>query len=115
MIPRIVIVTIPQDAQFWFLCAYSFIFRLWQAEDGSEVARMKHDDTVRGAEFSADGSRILTWSGGTARLWDFGVDYDFPLEHLPLRVEVMTGTTMNDFGAVRTLSIDEWKRKKASV
>nr|VFK54780.1 MAG: hypothetical protein BECKTUN1418F_GA0071002_10556 [Candidatus Kentron sp. TUN]VFK59188.1 MAG: hypothetical protein BECKTUN1418E_GA0071001_10526 [Candidatus Kentron sp. TUN] len=63
--------------------------------------------------FSADESRILTWSDdGTARLWDFGVDYDFPVAHLPLQVEVMTGTAMNDFGAVRTLRAEEWKRKR---
>nr|VFJ52596.1 MAG: hypothetical protein BECKFW1821B_GA0114236_101247 [Candidatus Kentron sp. FW]VFJ54361.1 MAG: hypothetical protein BECKFW1821A_GA0114235_104717 [Candidatus Kentron sp. FW] len=48
----------------------------------------------------------------TTHLWDFSVDYDFPVEHLPLQVEVVTGTTMNDHGAVRTLSAEEWKRKK---
>jgi WD40 repeat protein len=31
---------------------------------------MKHEDRVRGARFTTDGQRILTWSeDGTARLW----------------------------------------------
>ncbi|VFN00135.1 MAG: hypothetical protein BECKG1743D_GA0114223_104975 [Candidatus Kentron sp. G] len=77
-----------------------------------QFVRMNHGD-VNGVEFSPDGSRILTWSNdGTASLWDFGVDYDFPVAHLPLQVEVMTGTTMNDHGAVSALSTEEWKRKK---
>nr|VFJ63187.1 MAG: hypothetical protein BECKDK2373C_GA0170839_110414 [Candidatus Kentron sp. DK] len=74
---------------------------------------MNHDGRVDGAEFSTDESLILTWSEDkTARLWDFGVDYDFPVEHLPLQVEVMTGTAMNDHGAVSALSAREWQRKK---
>ncbi|VFN00129.1 MAG: hypothetical protein BECKG1743D_GA0114223_104972 [Candidatus Kentron sp. G] len=73
---------------------------------------MDHDGYVHDAAFSTDASRILTWSGNTAHLWDLSVDYDFPLEHLSLQVEVMTGTTMNDHGAVSALSAQEWKRKK---
>nr|VFJ63416.1 MAG: hypothetical protein BECKFW1821C_GA0114237_10046 [Candidatus Kentron sp. FW] len=78
--------------------------RLWWAEDGTQVARIDHYGTVLGAEFSADGSRILTWTRNMAHLWGFGVDYDLPAEYLPLQVEVMTGTTMDYHGAVRTLS-----------
>nr|VFJ75529.1 MAG: hypothetical protein BECKFW1821C_GA0114237_107911 [Candidatus Kentron sp. FW] len=75
---------------------------------------MKHKHRLLGTEFSADESLILTWSeDGMVHLWDFGVDYDFPSEHLPLQVEVMTGTIMNDYGAVKTLSAEEWKRKHA--
>nr|VFK32167.1 MAG: hypothetical protein BECKMB1821G_GA0114241_11046 [Candidatus Kentron sp. MB]VFK34602.1 MAG: hypothetical protein BECKMB1821I_GA0114274_107714 [Candidatus Kentron sp. MB] len=73
---------------------------------------MNHGD-VNGVEFSPDESRILTWSpDGTASLWDLSVDYDFPVAHIPLQVEVMTGTTMNDYGAVSALSTEEWKKKK---
>jgi WD40 repeat protein len=31
---------------------------------------MKHEGSVRGAQFSPDGSRILSWSENTLRLWD---------------------------------------------
>ena len=93
--------------------------RLWR-NDGVELARMTHDDWVRGAAFSADESRILTWSGSndsnnsdnTVRLWAFGVD-DFPQTHLPLRVEVITGTVIDDLGNVSALTAEEWKEKKA--
>ena len=54
----------------------------------------------------------LTRADYAAHLWDFSVDDDFPVEHLPLQVEVMTRTAMNDHGEVRTLSAEEWMRKK---
>nr|VFJ71449.1 MAG: hypothetical protein BECKFW1821B_GA0114236_12221 [Candidatus Kentron sp. FW] len=86
--------------------------RLWRAEDGAELSRMGHDDVV-GAAFSKDETRILTWSrNNTARLWDVGADYDFPLEYLALRVEVLTGTTMDRIGNVEFLKPEEWKAKK---
>ena len=86
--------------------------RLWRS-DGAELARMGHDGIILGAAFSADESRILTWSRDrTARLWAFGVD-DFPQTHLPLRVEVITGTVIDDLGNVSALTAEEWKRKKA--
>ncbi len=60
--------------------------RLWSAEDGSKLAILAHEPArsastdigptrvarrLRGADFSSDGERILTWSNdGTARLWD---------------------------------------------
>ncbi len=50
----------------------------------------------------------LLWSeDGTARLWDISADYDFPGEHLPLLVEVMTGTSMDDMGNVTVLNPEE--------
>ena len=72
-----------------------------------------HDGRVLGAAFSADESRILTWSWDrTARLWAFGVD-DFPPVYLLLRVEVITGTAMDHLGNVRVLKAEEWKERKA--
>ncbi len=74
---------------------------------------MKHKKSVNGAVFSRDESRILTWSDdGTARLWEVGADYDFPPEHLPLLVEVATGTTMDDSGNVSVISKDQWEERK---
>jgi WD40 repeat protein len=74
---------------------------------------MKHEGSVSGAVFSKDESRILTWSKhSTARLWNIDADYDFPKEHLPLLVEVCTGTAMDDFGNVRALNKEEWETRK---
>ena len=74
---------------------------------------MKHEKSVYGALFSKDESRILTWSAdGTARLWDIGTDYDFPNEHLPLLLEVATGTIMDDYGNISVLSKEDWETKK---
>jgi WD40 repeat protein len=45
--------------------------RLWDLDSGKELAVFSHDAGVSGARFSADGTRVLTYSGidGSARLW----------------------------------------------
>jgi WD40 repeat protein len=60
---------------FWLLCLLLFaVFAPTAAQDNvvSKPARvLLHDDNVWGAAWSADGSRILSWSkDGTARIWD---------------------------------------------
>ncbi|RMD52511.1 MAG: hypothetical protein D6828_05635, partial [Nitrospirae bacterium] len=87
--------------------------RLWDAKNGSLIATMKHDSEVYDALFNRDETRILSWSEDkTVRLWNIQADYDFPKEHLPLLVEVMTGTKMDDYGNVTVLSKDEWEKRK---
>jgi len=51
---------------------------------------------------------------GTARVWDWDIaaDYDFPPEHLPLLVEVATGTAMDDAGNVSALNKDQWEERR---
>jgi len=44
--------------------------RLWDSESGAQLFVMHHDWGVETAEFSSDGNRILTHSGGNAYLWD---------------------------------------------
>jgi WD40 repeat protein len=55
--------------------------RLWDASTGRELVAMRHDESIQGAAFSPDESRILSWSGNcsrgpftcktaTVRLWD---------------------------------------------
>jgi WD40 repeat protein len=76
---------------------------------------MKHRRSVRGVAFNNDETRILSWSGdGTAKLWDVEVDEDFPSKHLPLIVKVATGTSMDDYGNIITLSKKEWEEYKAN-
>ena len=44
---------------------------LWDAASGLQVAVLMHDDAVSSAEFSPDGSRVVTGSyDKTARVWD---------------------------------------------
>ncbi|MEM7530953.1 MAG: CHAT domain-containing protein [Chloroflexota bacterium] len=43
---------------------------LWQATDGKKIASLEgHTTQVKGAIFSVDGQRILTWAGNTAHMW----------------------------------------------
>ena len=89
--------------------------RLWDATDGSPIGQpMIHEQDVNGAVFNKDETRILTRSDDrTARLWDIEVDTDFPKSHLSLMVKVATGTSMDDYGNVITLSKNEWEEYKA--
>jgi WD40 repeat protein len=88
--------------------------RLWNAEDGAAIGQpMKHEGYVKGAAYISENNRILTWSDdGTARFWDCGSDLDFPADKLVLQVEVLTGTTMDDFGNITALDYESWKNKR---
>ena len=78
-----------------------------------KMAEMKHDGSVYGARFNRDETFILSWSWDkTVRLWNIAADYDFTNEHLPLMINVMTGTKMDDYGNVTALSEEEWKKQK---
>jgi WD40 repeat protein len=91
--------------------------RLWNARDGTPATKpMKHEDTIWGAKFNADESLILSYGDdGTARLWSgINADYDFPSEYLPLLVEVLTGTTLNENNELKLLSKEEWDSRKRS-
>ena len=83
---------------------------IWHAQDGTLFKTLTHDKPVLGAIFNEDDSQVLTLSeDGIVRLWDIGADYDFPKESLPLLVQVMTGTTINELGNVRGLKQGEWE------
>ncbi|MBO8086054.1 MAG: hypothetical protein J7D61_08435 [Marichromatium sp.] len=58
--------------------------RLWGLRTGRELAVFSHDGPVSGARFSADGSRVLTYSArdGSARLWSVA-----PADGLSFRLE----------------------------
>lgn len=50
---------------------------------------------------------IRTWGKDGARLWHIQADFDFPNVHLPLFVEVVTGTVVNDFGNMTILRYEK--------
>ena len=74
---------------------------------------MRHKNMGIGAIFSSDGTKILTWGDyNSAQLWHLDVDYDFPPEHLPLFVEVATGTAVDDYDNFRFLNSQEWEERR---
>ena len=69
--------------------------------------------------FNADETRILTWSGfpfggsGTARLWDIGVDWDYPNDKIKLQIMALTGTKFNTTTMeIEVIEPDEWRKIK---
>lgn len=48
----------------------------------------------------------------TARLWHVQADYDYPKKYLPLLVEVVTGTVMDDLGNVTALTPEAWLERR---
>ena len=94
----------------------------------SHDARIAFFETPQGilAIDTRDGSRVpislrgaLDWlsandrwaiSGGT--LVDLGADFDFPAQHVPLLLEVLTGTQLDEGGSVHFLSAQDWSRKR---
>jgi hypothetical protein len=88
--------------------------RLWDAKAVTPVGQpLRHSSSVQGASFNRDSSLILTWSlNHTAWLWQAKTDTDFPPEHLPLLLEVITGTTMDDAGNLTVLNPGEWEKRK---
>ena len=75
---------------------------------------MVHKDEVNGATFNADETQILTWSkDGTAKVWDIGVDWDYPIDKIKLQVWALTGTRLNTTTMeIEVIEPDEWRKTK---
>lgn len=43
--------------------------RVWDAANGRELSRFRHDDYVAGGFLSDDGKQVLSWSMGSLRCW----------------------------------------------
>lgn len=87
--------------------------RLWRATDGNGVGRvLRHDGPVMGATFADNTKNILTWTNESAYLWSAEADFDFPSDNASLLIEVLTGTAMDKFGNIRTLSGNDWITQK---
>ena len=75
--------------------------------------KMVHEKSVIGAIFNTDETRILTWSGNTVKLWDIGLDLDFPDDKIKLQVWALTGTRFNtNTMEIEFLEPDEWRKIK---
>ncbi|MCP5103144.1 MAG: hypothetical protein GY950_07190 [bacterium] len=75
---------------------------------------MVHEGAVNGATFNANETRILTWSrDGTTRLWDIGVDWDYPIDKIKLQVKALTGTKFDTTTMeIEFIEPDEWRKIK---
>ena len=87
---------------------------LWDSGTGKTITSFKHDKAVKGARLSEDGSRALTWSKDlTGYMWNLDSDHILSPKDLILKLEVQTGTCLNeDLGELEELSIVGWKDKK---
>jgi WD40 repeat protein len=80
--------------------------RVWEVTNGREVARLLgHEDRVFSAEFSPDGTKVLTASwDGTARLWDISTKAEIRSYRHDGRVN--SGTFSANGGLILTASSD---------
>jgi tetratricopeptide (TPR) repeat protein len=87
--------------------------RLWDPATGRQLGPpLKHAAEVHTAKFSRDGRTILTGCGdGTARLWDVAEWPDEWTSDVTLRIEAMTGLTLDEHGAVRFLDKTGWSER----
>jgi WD40 repeat protein len=89
------------------LTAAGETLRFWDARAGQPLGeRMRHDGLVMTADFSADGTRILTGSHDkTARFWDVksGGSLGEPLRH---EAEIMSAHFSPDGTRIATASMD---------
>ncbi len=77
---------------------------------------MRGNNPVTAKLFNKDEAKVLTLSGdGTARLCDLQPDHHFKIKHLARKLEVQTGTKIDDVGEIEFLSIAEWWKKKGAL
>ncbi len=94
-------------------CGFDNSARLWDARTGNQLSpSFRHGDkNVNGAMFTRDEKRVLTWGGdGTAKLWLLDADLDFPVQHLTLWVQAVTGSEYDLVtGKVRAMDTERWR------
>jgi WD40 repeat protein len=89
--------------------------RLWSASSGKELTGpLRHQGPVWAVAFSPDGKAVLT-AGGTARLWRMPVVFKGDARRMQLWTQVLTGTEMDDHGALRVLDANTWKRRRQQL
>lgn len=80
--------------------------------------RWPNDDVYResgGELVSDDGTRLVDWnSEGRIRVWNLWTEYDWPRDKLRLRLEALTGTHLNSFDEIETLSREDWEKARSA-
>jgi WD40 repeat protein len=68
----VVTACLSRDEKRLLSCDFSGDAFLWDAVKGEKLRSFEHGSEGRGAIFSPDESRVLTWGGPTAKLWQVG-------------------------------------------
>jgi WD40 repeat protein len=88
--------------------------RLWDAGTGKPIgAPLQHRDKVTSVTFSPDGRLLLTASDDhNARLWPVFAPINGKPSQIGCWLPLITGTDLDEGGAVRVLSTDDWVRRR---
>jgi WD40 repeat protein len=90
--------------------------RLWDAETGKPLGpAMQPGGAVRQAYFRPDGRAVLVLGSERARLWFIPDPVELNLPRIKLWVDVLTTITMDEQGVTRSLTSDEWNRKRKEL
>lgn len=113
---QIVGVQISADNRFLLTWTKDHMIHLWHCSDGSPAApsfKYRRDDEVGGLMFNEAGTMIYIWSTNTkVQALDIGADLQFPGKYLPLQVEKITGTKLDELGDLQLMSAAEWKKRR---
>jgi len=103
----------PTDSNRLLTASEDGSVRQWDLETGAAVAApFLHPDGVFAAAVTPDGTGVLTGcQDGIARLWRRRTNVRGSPEELQRRAEKATGFALEDDGAIRALSAEEWNRK----
>jgi len=91
------------NVQLWDTCSYKPI--------GAEII---DEDSLDGVVFTRDKTRILTWNNQrNIKLWDIGIDNDYPMNKIKLQIQVLTGTEFNpDTTEISPIEPKRWQQLK---
>src|SRR5262249_50019113 len=95
--------------------------RLWAVGQNEPIETFRHEKWAKGAAFSRDESRILTWGGnplqgeGSARLWSISLDESISPDERILDYRVRSATTLQGSVDIRTLTFNAWMAEKRAL
>lgn len=109
-------VQISADNRLLLTWTKDHMIHLWHCADGTPAApsfKYRRDDEVGGAIFNQTGTMIYIWSTYTkVQALDIGANLQFPGKYLPLKVEKITGTTLDELGNLHLMSAAEWEQRR---
>lgn len=91
--------------------------RVWDLATGKPVSRpLRHDQGVSDADFSPDGTLVLTGSwDGTMRLWQLPAPFPDDEPRVRAWIEVVTGMAVTPDGIGTLMSAAEWQARRQDL